>query len=129
MVAPEPPILQIFTVSLNWKNIVNLWINGPQFLYYSESEWEKFISYNNTHEKPTNLRSNKNDLSCFADVHVKSVRDLKEVFNLKSYNNFYHGWFGHLVWIWKEKKKHKQKQKIKHAAAPSNLQSGVLAFI
>ena len=38
-------------LSLNRKNIFNLWINGPRFLYYSESEWGKFISYNNTSVK------------------------------------------------------------------------------
>ena len=65
-----------------------MWINGPRFLHYIESEWGKFISSNNTSEKPTNLRSNENDVSCLTNVRVKSVRNLKEVFGFKRYNNF-----------------------------------------
>ena len=61
---------------------------SPQFVYCSESEWGKFVSYNNIRDRPTNFRSNENDVSCLTKVHVKSVRDLKEVFNLKRYNNF-----------------------------------------
>ena len=61
---------------------------GPQFPYCSESEWGKFVSYNNIRDRPTNLRSNDNDVSCLTKVHVKPVRDLKEVFNLKRYNSF-----------------------------------------
>ena len=54
-----------------------------------KSEWGKFISYNNTSAKPTtNLQSNENEVSCLTNVHVKSVLDLKEVFDLKRYNNF-----------------------------------------
>ena len=53
-----------------------MWINGLQFLYYSESEWGKFISFNNTREKPNNLRSNENDISWLTNVHGKSVCDL-----------------------------------------------------
>ena len=75
-------------LSLNWKSIFNMWINGSQFLYYSDSEWRKLTSYNNTREKPANLRSKENDVSCLTNVHVKSVRNLKESFNLKRCNNF-----------------------------------------
>ena len=53
-----------------------------------KSEWGKFISHNNTSAKRTNLQSNENEVSCLTNVHVKSVRDLKEVFDLKRYNNF-----------------------------------------
>ena len=42
----------------------------------------------NTREKPTNLRSNESNISCLTNAHLKSVRDLKEVLNLKRYNNF-----------------------------------------
>ena len=65
-----------------------MWINGPQFLYYSESKLGKFISYNNTCEGLTNIRSNENDVSSLTNVHVKPVRNLKEVFSLKTYKNF-----------------------------------------
>ena len=41
-----------------------------------------------TREKPTNLRSNESNISCLTNAHLKSVRDLKEVLNLKRYNNF-----------------------------------------
>ena len=75
-------------LSLNRKNLFNIWINGPQFPYYDEPEWGKFISCSNTREKPINLRSNKSDISSLTNVHLKSVRDLKEVLNLKKYNNF-----------------------------------------
>ena len=66
-----------------------MWINGLQFLYYSESEWGKFISFNNTREKPNNLRSNENDISWLTNVHGKSVCDLQKVFDLNRYKNFH----------------------------------------
>ena len=62
--------------------------NVPQFLYNIIIVNENIITYNNTREKPTNLRSNGNYVPCLTNVHVKSVRNLKEVSNLKRYNNF-----------------------------------------
>ena len=49
------------------------------FLYYRESEWRKFTSYNNAREKHTDIQSNEKDVSCLTNVHVKSVRNLKKI--------------------------------------------------
>ena len=49
-----------------------MWINEPQFLYYNELEWGKFISYNNTRERPANLGSNEND-SCLTNQYEIST--------------------------------------------------------
>ena len=56
-----------------------MWINRPQFLYYRESKWRKFTSYNNALEKHTDIQSNEKDLSYLTNVHVKSVRNLKKI--------------------------------------------------
>ena len=43
---------------------------GPQFLYCSESEWGKFVSYNNIRDRPTDFRSDENDVSCLTELII-----------------------------------------------------------